>query len=256
MAKPRSLPKSVTPAEFAAIYEQPNPRYPTGARNRALLAVMYFAGLRVSEAISLTPDDVDTDDPVRPWIHVRGGKGGRDRDLVLTPELAAPIAAWWQARQARPETAKSPSLFCTLTGRELSRRYVHSMVCRYSKKAGVMKPTKVALRDEETGKVRFKRTGAPVLTLGEAPAWPHTLRHAFAVNMIEAGAEPPAVQAALGHSSLQTTSVYTAMRAESVRAAVLAGSKLGARAEGPRSQAARIEGMAERLAEVAALAED
>jgi integrase/recombinase XerD len=235
----------VTPAEFAAIYAQPNPRYPTGARNRAVLAVMYFAGLRVSEAINLSPDDVDDVDPVRPWIHVRDGKGGRDRDLVLTPELAGPIAEWWRARKSRPETASSRYLFCTLKGEPLSRRYIHQMVTRYAAKADVYVTKKVT---------RMLDDGRRVKVDEEVPAWPHTLRHAFAVNMVEAGAEPPAIQAALGHSSLQTTSVYTAMRAESVRAAVLAGAKLGARAEGPRSQAERIEGKGDRLAAIADLA--
>jgi len=119
---------------------------------------------------------------------------------------------------------------------------------RYARKAGVMVRKRATLKGEDGKPV--KDGGRIVKVDREVPAWPHTLRHSFAVNMVEAGIEAPAIQAALGHSDLRTTSVYTAMRAESVRAAVLAGSALGARVDGPRSVAR--EDMAERLAVAAA----
>jgi site-specific recombinase XerD len=240
---PRTLPKSITPAEFARLLAQPNRRYPTGRRNRALLAGMYFEGLRVSEVIGLAPADVELESPESGgWLHVRNSKGGADRDLALVPEFMVPLAEWWEVR---PE---SEHLFCTLEGEELSARYLHAMVTRYARKAGVMVRKRVTLKGADGKPVK---DGTKVVKVDrEVPAWPHSLRHSFAINMVDAGAETPAIQQALGHADLQTTSVYTLMRAESVRAAVLAGAARGAAVGSPRSQAA--EDMADRLLAAAA----
>jgi integrase/recombinase XerD len=240
----------VTPAEFAEIYKQPNPRYPSGRRNRAILAVMYYTGLRRQEVCNLAPDDVDTEDA---WIHVRDGKGGRDRDLPLDEALGAPLLAWWTTRQASPPMAKSPWFFCTSSGGKLGPRYLHSMVTRYSGKAGVYKRKMVKLRDD--GAIVLKDDGSPYMVEDETEAWPHCLRHACAANMVEAKVPLPLIQEALGHASLQSTSVYTRMRPESLRDAVRAGAEVGARTEGPSSRAQRVEGMADGLAELAALAD-
>jgi integrase/recombinase XerD len=240
---PRTLPKSIPPSDFRRLLAQPNPRYPTGARNRAIMAAMYFEGLRVSEVIALAPADVELESADEAgWLHVRNSKGGADRDLALVPEFMIPLAAWWEVR---PE---SDHLFSTLDGEELSPRYLHAMVTRYARKAGVMVRKRVTLKGPGGKPVK---DGSKVVKVDrEVPAWPHALRHSFAVNMVDAGAETPAIQQALGHADLSTTSVYTLMRSESVRAAVLAGAARGAAVTSPRSQAS--EDMADRLLAAAA----
>jgi integrase/recombinase XerD len=247
----RQLPKTLTADQWRQLYAQPNPRYPTGVRNRALLATMRFAGLRVSEAVGgtkeetgLTVPDIDLDSKLRAVV-VRNGKHGVDRRVGLAPELEPPLKAWFRVREADPTLDSAAALFCTLEGEPLSPRYVHAMVTRYAKKAGVYVCKRVTLKGPD-GKP-MKDGTRTVKVDRDVPAWPHTLRHTFALALIEAGAPMPAVQQALGHSSLSSTQVYSGLHDEAVHAWVVAGAGVGA-AEQPEAEA--LEGMADRLAAV------
>lgn len=213
----RQLPKYITVEQWQQLYAQANRRYPTGRRNRALMATMYFAGLRVSEAIALVPGNIDGKGG---YVQVRNGKGGADRDVPLpAPHLTTPLREWWDVRKSVEAMHTSPFLLCTLEGAQLSPRYVHAMVTRYARKAGVMVPKLVTLKGPDGKPV--KDGTRTVKVPREVPAWPHCLRHSYAMNLVNAGEEAPAIQQALGHSDLSTTSVYTAGRSDRFQTAIL-----------------------------------
>lgn len=176
---------------------QPSRTAPTGLRNRALIALLWYCGLRVSEAVALSPRDVDLE---ARELRVRDGKGGRDRDLPIPAPAVELIEPW---AEARPE---SRYFFCTVSegahhraGEQLSTRYLHAMITRYAARAGVTK------RGEDNG---------------EVPINPHVLRHSFATNLLSAGVHVRVLQQLLGHSSLATTEVYLHVRPLELRAAV------------------------------------
>lgn len=91
------IPEVLTPTEREALLRVPNPRYPTGERNRLLLRVMLNAGLRLSEALNLRWPDVDLNTG---RLHVKRGKGGKDRVLWLGEEDLAALRKWRQRQAA------------------------------------------------------------------------------------------------------------------------------------------------------------
>lgn len=191
----RKLPHAINRLEYERLLAEPSQRAPSGKRNRAMIAAMYLAGLRVSEVCGLAPRDLrPTADP--PTLRVRGGKGDKDRDLGLHPELTEALAPWIKVR---PD---SNFLFCTLDGGPIQARYVHAMVTRYAERAEVFKPT----RDNEL-----------------VPINPHVLRHSFATAMLDRGANVYQVQRALGHSALSTTEIYLHANDRDVALAMIGG---------------------------------
>src|SRR5438105_8165507 len=114
----QKLPQRLTREEAAALIAQPNRRYPTGIRNRALLRLLYRSGLRCSEALNLRLRDVDL---ARGEIRVWQGKGERDRRVWIDDATIEMLALW---RHRRP---KSEWFFCTLHGGKLDDRYVRRM---------------------------------------------------------------------------------------------------------------------------------
>jgi len=176
------LPEVLTEQEARALVAQTNPRSVTGLRNRVTLVLMLRAGLRVSEVCHLAPKDVDLEEgSIRVWR----GKGAKDRVVYLDPEACGLLRIWWERRpkgsryllpvvqsgRRGPGEAKS--------GGRLSPRYLHAMVKRLAKKAGI-----------------------------ERNVHPHTLRHTYATEEVKAGTPLHQVQADLGHSHLSTTAVY------------------------------------------------
>ena len=147
------------------------------ARDRALLMTLYGAGLRVSEALALRPADVDAP---RMLIHVRGGKGDKDRMVGLCPQLLAALRDLWRARQ-RP---RDPGgwLFPQVRrpDRAMEEGTAWRIVARAAKRAGIA-----------------RRVG------------PHTLRHSYATHLLDAGVDLRTIQLLLGHGSLKTTTLYT-----------------------------------------------
>ena len=145
---------------------------PTSVRNRAIVAVLWRCGLRVSECLSLHPGDIDRD---RGTLTVRRGKGGKSRTVGIDAGTIALVDAWVALR---PKLGRNAPLFITLGGKPVSAAYVRSMLIRKSRKLGI-----------------------PQLH-------PHALRHAHAVDLVREGVAVPLIQRALGHSSLATTAVY------------------------------------------------
>jgi site-specific recombinase XerD len=138
---------------------------------RVILTVCYATGLRISEAVRLTPAVIDSQ---RMTIHVQAGKGRKDRYVMLSPRLLDILRDYW--RQARPKEWLFPG---ERSGQPLTPAAVED-VCRQVR------------RDANLAK----------------PVTPHSLRHAFAVHLLEAGTDLRTIQLLLGHSDLATTVRY------------------------------------------------
>lgn len=174
--KGRKFPPQVpTPDEVRALLRACSDRAPTGIRNKALIVVLYRAGLRCAEALSLLPRDVD---PGQGSISVQHGKGGRSRIVGLDPAAMSLLLRWVDRRKALGIDGRR-CLFCTLEGRPLKPSYVRTLLPRLAVKAGV-----------------------------EKRVHPHALRHAHAAELTWEGVPLPLIQRQLGHASLATTDRY------------------------------------------------
>ena len=143
-------------------------------RDRAILEVLYGAGLRVSEVCGLDVDDVRREGDLA-MLHVRHGKGNKQRIVPLGSRGVAALDAWLRARPAG-----GGALFLNRRGGRLSTRSVARMVAALS-----------ALHSS-TGRVS-----------------PHALRHSFATHLLDSGCDVRSIQELLGHASLSTTQRYT-----------------------------------------------
>jgi site-specific recombinase XerD len=150
-------------------------RAPTGIRNRALLAVLFRSGLRISEALALYPKDLDA---AGGSLRVLHGKGDKARTAPLPSDAAEAIDRWLDCRKRLGLTGRHP-LFCTLQGERLWDSYVRTLCKRLAAKAGI-----------------------------EKRVHPHGLRHGWALAQVQSGTSLNAIQQLLGHRSLHTTSVY------------------------------------------------
>ncbi|HVY45891.1 MAG TPA: site-specific tyrosine recombinase XerD [Minicystis sp.] len=182
----RRLPKVLGPDEVRTLLDVPPEDTARGLRDRAILHVLYAAGLRVSELVGLKLADVD---------RARGvvfafGKGGKRRVVPLGEPALDAIDAWLAARAASPAAAASPLLFPSPRGGRLTRQAVWKMLKAAARAAGITKPSS-----------------------------PHKLRHSFATHLLEGGADLRSVQALLGHADISTTEVYTHLADDAVRAA-------------------------------------
>ena len=165
----------LTQSEVRALLGACSSRAPTGIRNRALLAVLYRGGLRVSEALVLEPRDVDA---AAGTLNVRHGKGDRQRLVGLDPQAFALLARWTDRRVALG-LGRRRRVFCTLQGAPLDASYVRRLLPRIAARAEI-----------------HKRVHA------------HGLRHAHAAELVAEGVPVNVIQQQLGHASLATTDRY------------------------------------------------
>ncbi len=165
----------LNPEEVQALIDNASKRFASGIRDRALIATLYRAGLRVSEALDLMPKDVDL---VSGVVQVLDGKGHKARVVAVDDGTLELLRRWIDARTKRGINGKN-RLFCTLAGGELSRVQVTQRLKALAEKAGI-----------------------------EKRVHPHGLRHARAVDLVRRGVAMPTIQAALGHTSLATTQTY------------------------------------------------
>jgi integrase/recombinase XerD len=167
------LPQFLTEDEINQLLAAPDIATEAGVRDRALLEVMYAAGLRVSELVSLKQSDVD----VQAGLLVCHGKGSKERQVPLGKSAIQWVQRYnvIRSRYGKPSL---PQLFVN-GGKPITRQFAWSMIKRYAKKAGVKDIS------------------------------PHTLRHSFATHLLQHGADSRSVQALLGHSDISTTQIYT-----------------------------------------------
>ena len=175
--EPRKLPIVLSIEEVAAVLAAaPRP----GMKYRAALSIGYGAGLRASEVTNLKVRDIDSD---RMLIHVERGKGGKDRDVMLSPSLLELLRAYW--REARPQGWLLPgqSRVEPMSPRSLNRAF-----------------------NSAKGMVGIKK-----------PATLHSLRHSFATHLLEADTDVRVIQVLLGHAKLTTTARYTHVATKTLR---------------------------------------
>jgi integrase/recombinase XerD len=182
----RRLPKVLVVDEIARILDAPESEGFRGLRDRAILHVLYAAGLRVSEACGLQLADIDR----KKGLVSAFGKGQKRRLVPLGEPSLEALDAYLRIRGQHPRAAATQTLFLSPRGGALTRQAVWKMLGRYARGAGVTKPSS-----------------------------PHKLRHSFATHLLEGGADLRSVQALLGHADISTTEVYTHLADESVRAA-------------------------------------
>lgn len=167
----------LSPTEVAQLFRSCSNRAPTGIRNRALITILYRAGLRISEALALKPKDVDRKAGT---VRVLHGKGNKARVAGIDPSSFAAIDRWLDKRKELGLTGRSP-LLCTLQGDSIDPSYVRHLMKRLATKAGI-----------------------------EKRVHPHGLRHSHAAELASEGHAMNLIQSQLGHSSLATTSRYLA----------------------------------------------
>lgn len=173
----RPLPATLTEAEVEALLAAPNPEDVLGLRDRAMLEVLYATGLRVSELVSLTLNQVNL---TQGLVRVMG-KGSKERLVPLGEEAMVWIERYLaHARPALVRGQPCEALFVSQRGEAMTRQTFWHLIKRYARNAGI------------TAKLS-----------------PHTLRHAFATHLLNYGADLRVVQMLLGHSSLSTTQIYT-----------------------------------------------
>jgi integrase/recombinase XerD len=180
----RTLPRVLTVEEVESLLQQPEEDDPQGLRDRAMIEVLYGAGLRVSELVSLRTLDINLDDG---FLLCRG-KGGKERLVPVGASACRAVAVYLD--RARPRLAGRPSefLFLTRRGGPFTRQGMWKLLRGYATTAGLAKKMS-----------------------------PHTLRHSFATHLIERGADLRSVQLMLGHSQITTTQIYTHVSRERLR---------------------------------------
>ena len=182
----RKLPHFLSAEEIARLLESPPSTNASGVRDRAILETMYSAGLRVSELVGLSIEDIDFSSGL---VRVRG-KGRKERLSPLGSYAQKAIKAWLSQREPNPKATKehASAVFLNRFGNRLTSRSVGRMLEKYLKQCGL---------DQRTS--------------------PHTLRHSFATHLLDRGADIRSVQELLGHKSLITTQIYTHVSTERLR---------------------------------------
>ncbi|KQU34447.1 MULTISPECIES: site-specific tyrosine recombinase XerD [unclassified Rhodococcus (in: high G+C Gram-positive bacteria)] len=183
----RRLPKSLSVEQVFALLDAVAGEAadtPRGLRDRALLELLYSTGARISEAVGLDVDDIDSDSR----SVVLHGKGGKERIVPIgRPALDAVDAYLVRGRPALVSQG-TPALLLNVRGGRLSRQSAWQVLQTAAKRAGI---------------------GASVS--------PHTLRHSFATHLLDGGADVRVVQELLGHASVTTTQIYTLVTVTTLR---------------------------------------
>lgn len=184
----KKLPHFLGESDITRLLELPSAEEPLGLRDRAMLEILYSAGLRVSELTGLDVDQVDLDSGM---ATVRG-KGKRERLAILGAPALKALNVWLQVRdnvaQSSRKGKESPAVFLNKNGTRLTSRSVGRLLEKYLTQAGM---------DPRTS--------------------PHTLRHSFATHLLDRGADIRCVQELLGHRSLATTQIYTHVTTQKLR---------------------------------------
>jgi integrase/recombinase XerD len=166
------LPQVLSQQEVARLIEAASNPF-----HRILLMTMYATGGRRAEVAHLTLDDIDSQ---RMVIHIRGGKGRKDRDVMLSPALLEALRAYWRGLDRKPSHWLFPGGFRRTCDRPIDTKVLWWACVLAAKRAG----------------------------LADKHVHPHTLRHCFATHLLEAGADLRTIQMLLGHRDLEETTIY------------------------------------------------
>jgi len=181
----RSLPDTLTEQEVEKLLDTVDTSHPEGLRDRTMFEVLYATGLRVSELVGLTVDQVN----MRQGVLRIFGKGNKER-MVPLGEIALDWLEQYmqESRAAILKKRVSNAMFPSRKSDSMSRQAFWYIIKRYAKQAGI-----------------------------QTPLSPHTLRHAFATHILNHGADLRVVQMLLGHSDLSTTQIYTHVAQERLK---------------------------------------
>ena len=180
--RPERLPTVLSQEEVAQLLDSAN-----NLLDYAMLMTLYATGMRRAELIRLKIEDIDSQ---RMIIHIRQGKGNRDRDVPLTPKLLKTLREYW--RWMKPKTYLFPGMVHNWRAdKPITPKCVWLAVQDAAKRAGIKKRVS-----------------------------PHTLRHSWATHLLENGADLRAIQMLLGHVDLETTAVYLHLSRRHLQAVV------------------------------------
>lgn len=188
----KRIPKALTQPQTFELLDQDPKRVRHVRRDRAMLELMYAAGLRVSELVSVDLPDIDFRHRT---VRVMG-KGSKERITLFGNTAARAIQEYIEGERVTPR--QGAPLFTNPKGGRLTTRSVQTVVKKWAIEAGLPAETS-----------------------------PHTLRHSFATHLLDNGADLKSVQQLLGHESLATTQIYTHVSVERLRTAVEAAHPAG-----------------------------
>jgi integrase/recombinase XerD len=169
--KTRRLPTILSQEEVARLIDAARPPL-----HRTLLMTLYATGLRRAELACLKVSDIDSQ---RMVIHVRGGKGRKDRDVLLSPRLLDELRQHWRRLRRKPSVWLFPSRYGRSSDRPITPKGIYHACKEAARRAALQKVV-----------------------------YPHTLRHCFATHLLEAGADLRTIQVLLGPSDLKETTIY------------------------------------------------
>jgi len=174
---PRKLPQTLSGDDIRKLLRQPDAAQPLGARDQAMLEILYAAGLRVSELVRLETRQINFDGN---YLTIKG-KGAKVRAVPFGKWAREGLLAYLkQGRAKLLKGRRSSFVFTNRSGNPLTRQGFWKVIRRYALLAGI-----------------------------EKRVTPHTLRHSFATHLLEGGADLRSVQSMLGHADIATTQIYT-----------------------------------------------
>src|SRR5512143_351230 len=181
----RRLPGLLSHEEVERLLGTPDPRTPAGRRDRAMLELLYATGLRVSELVSLSVNDLH----LETRMVLARGKGSKERLVPLGGPAAEALRLYLAGtREQLLRGRRSRDLFVTPRGGRMTRQGFWKLLGRHARAAGIARAVS-----------------------------PHQLRHSFATHLLAGGADLRAVQAMLGHADVATTQIYTHVEREQVK---------------------------------------
>ena len=180
----KHVPEVLTPEEVVRLLEQPKGEAPKELRDKAMLELLYATGIRVSELISISVEDVNLQ-----MGYIVCKDATKERVIPFGSEAKHALIHYLnQGREAMIADNHSHVLFTNCSGQQMSRQGFWKLIKYYAKKAGI-----------------------------ESDITPHTLRHSFAAHLVENGADLRSVQEMLGHSDISTTQIYASMNHNRIR---------------------------------------
>ena len=180
----KKVPEIMTMNEVGTLLEQPSHNSPKEIRDKAMLELLYATGIRVTELIKLTMEDLNLQ-----MNYITCKDGNKERMIPFGAKARAALIRYIDTARAKMiADSQSNILFVNCSGRAMSRQGFWKLIKYYAKKAGIT-----------------------------ADITPHTLRHSFAAHLVENGADLKSVQEMLGHSDISTTQIYATMNHNHIR---------------------------------------